>query len=57
MTAICAAVCFLIGFIVNAMQPAHVSPWWAPISMICAGGFFLALHLFGVGTWLPRRPQ
>lgn len=57
MFAILAAICFGIGFVVNASQTTGISPWLQPISMICAGGCFLALHLLGLGSWTPRRPD
>lgn len=57
MFAICAAVCYAIGFVVSASQATGLSPWLAPVSLLCAGSFFLALHFLGLGSWTPRRPQ
>lgn len=56
MFAIFAAICFGLGFLFNGSQAHGISPWLSPISMICAGLCFLALHLLGLSTWTPRRP-
>lgn len=49
-----AAVAYGIGFIEQGTG-GHTNAWFSPMAMLLAGSFFLALHLAGAASWLPRR--
>lgn len=55
MFAILAAIAFGVGFTMSATAATGLHPWMTPVSMICLGGFFLALHLIGPAPWSRDR--
>lgn len=49
-----AVVAALLGFLLNGLA-AHTNTWFSPFSLGLLSLAFLALHLSGASTWLPRR--
>lgn len=54
MFAILAAVAYAVGFIEQGTG-GSTNTWFSPSALLLLGSFFLALHLAGAGSWLPRR--
>lgn len=54
MFAILAFVAAVLGFLLNGLQ-AHTNAWFSPTGLGLVALAFLALHLAGAGSWLPRR--
>lgn len=54
MFGILAAVAYGIGYIEQGTG-GHTNAWFSPAALLILGSFFLALHLSGANSWLPRR--
>jgi len=54
MFGILAAVAYGIGYVEQG-SGGHTNAWFSPLALLILGSFFLALHLAGANSWLPRR--